>query len=208
MPTCPFCAKQVPDESFVCPHCLRAQPVVIPTSGRGKGSSGKSIPGWVRPVALVAGLVGLGSYAFRDYHRAPPPEPMVETVAAQPAITIAPPLDLSIADSAAAKIEAGGHLTFLFSGKGRTGCRVRGSVQGLSGGNREVEVSIVDRDGLADLEAGRRPRTYYESGSTSAASIDVNLDGRTEYALVVANPGAPGRARTVRLRSIRADCAD
>jgi hypothetical protein len=207
MPTCPFCAKQVPDESFVCPHCLRAQPVVIPNSRR-QESSKKGVPGWVRPVALLAALVGLGSYAFRDYHRAPPPEPVVETVAAPPTITIAPPLDLIIADSAAAKIAPGGHLAFVFSGRGRTGCRVRGSVQGLSGGDRQVEVSIVDRDGLTELEAGRKPRTYYESGSTSAASLDLNLDGRTEYVLVVANPGSRGRAKTVRLRSIRADCAD
>src|SRR4051812_24406141 len=155
MPTCPFCAKEVPNESFVCPHCLRAQPVVIPTNSRAKASASKSLPGWLRPVLLVALAASLGAYVLRDYRRGPPPAPPEVYVAAAPTITVAPPLDLSIADSAAAKIPAGGHLSFLFSGQGRSGCRVRGSVQALSGGDRLVNVTVVDRAGLDEIDAGR-----------------------------------------------------
>lgn len=208
MPTCPFCAKQVPDESFVCPHCLRAQPIVIPSSTRAKSSTSRSLPGWLRPVLLVALLASLGAYVLRDYRRGPPPAEPEVYVAAPPTITIAPPLDVSIADSAAAKIPAGGHLSFRFSGQGRSGCRVRGAVQGLSGGDRRVNVLVVDRMGLEDVDAGRTPRNYYASGSTSAVELDIKLDGRTEYALVVADPSARGKGKTVRLRNIRADCAD
>lgn len=219
MPSCPFCHKDVPESSTVCPHCLRAQPLTVPTATRGKGgSAAKGFP-W-RTTALVAVVMTLGVYAFRERghmldslsaHQdaadaatdVAAPAPSAAPVAVQ--TTIAPPLDLRIADSASATVAPGAFLAFPFSGEDRTGCHVTGTARTLGGGT--VNVMVVDREGADDLAAGRRPRTYYESGATSSAALDVHVDGRSHYVLVVQNPGAKGRARKVRL-AIGARCAD
>lgn len=122
--------------------------------------------------------------------------------------TVAPPAEVRIADSAAVTIASGTWAAFPFNGNGRSECRVRGTVRTLSGGSRRVNVLVVDREGMADLEAGRSPRTYYESGAVAEAALDLKLDGRTFFTLVVRHDGAGSAARTVQLRRVVAACSD
>jgi hypothetical protein len=163
-----------------------------------------------RVTLLALGLAAAAVYYGRqhpgDYGPLFTPAPAPTPVVSQ--ITIAPPLDVAIADSASAKIAGGKYLTFPFSGDGRSECRIGGNVHVLSGGDRQVNVFIVDRDGMAELEAGRAPRTYYESGAVSDVTLHFNVDGRTSYTLVVANTAPRARAKSVRLQGIRAACSD
>jgi hypothetical protein len=205
MPKCPFCAKEIPDGSTVCPHCMRAQPVTFAPAPRAE-PDGRA---WGRPVLLAVLLAGAGAYAWREYKPAPPvvaePEPVV---AAPVTTTIAPPLDVRIADTASVKIAAGKYLAFPFTGDGRSSCRVQGTVRTLSGGDRTIDVFIVDRDGVTDLENGRTPRTYFQSGPLRDVSLDFNVDGRSQYTLVVSNTGSRGRAGVKTVRIGRAACSD
>lgn len=214
MPTCPFCSRFYPQPSSVCPHCLKTQPDTVGTTRRVAGAAGDAMHGRWRLLVLLLLLGGVASWGYDRYRRLPanaysPDTPLAlapEPALAQVQTTIAPPIDVVVADSASARIEGGRWLAFPFSGVSRTGCHVTGSVRALSGGDRRVKVFIVDRDGLAELESGAQPRSWYDSGPVSSVAIDVKLDGRTAYTLVVANAGP--RAKTVRLKNIRAACAD
>jgi hypothetical protein len=215
MPTCPFCSREVPAASSICPSCLRALPISVTTARPSAATSAtRTALGWLRPAILVLGLLAVGGYGFREYrHRRSVAEPVLttagEAVLPRPVTTtIAPPIEVAIADSASMSIPAGGHLAFTFSGKGRSGCRVHGAVQALSRGDRRIAVFVVDRDGLAEVEGGRQPRTYYDSGIVSDVTLDISLDGRTEYTLVIANAGGGRRPKPVRIKSVGASCAD
>ncbi|MDB4887681.1 MAG: hypothetical protein JWN79_3119 [Gemmatimonadetes bacterium] len=216
MPTCPFCSREVPAASSICPSCLRALPISVTTARPSAATSAtRTALGWLRPAILVLALLAVGGYGFREYRQRRSVAEPVLTTAGEAAprtgpvtTTIAPPIEVAIADSASVSIPAGGHLAFTFSGKGRSGCRVHGAVQALSRGDRRIAVFVVDRDGLAEVEGGRRPRTYYDSGVVSDVTLDINLDGRTEYTLVIANAGGGRRPKPVRIKSVRASCAD
>jgi len=103
---------------------------------------------------------------------------------------------------------SGSWAAFPFNGNGRSECRIGGTVRTVADGTRRVNVLIVDREGMGELEAGRPPRTYYESGPVSNAVLDVKLDGRTFYTLVVQHAGPGSAARTVDLRKVVAACTD
>ena len=207
MPTCPFCGKEVPAGSSICPHCLRALPISVTTARATSAKSTPTVPRGLLRIALLLVLLAVGAYALRNFRTEPEAPPVEETVTGPVTTTVAPPLEVRIADSAAVPIPAGGHLAFAFSGDGRSGCRIRGAVRALSGGDRRIDAFIVDRDGLADVESGKTPRTYYDSGETSDVALDVNLDGRTEYTLVVSNPSKSGRPKSVRIKA-GASCSD
>ena len=215
MTTCPFCSKYVPSQSIACPHCLRALPTIATPAPRTQSALMTAMYGRWRVALLALGLAAAAIYYYVREHRGdygpltardpvvvPAPAPVVSQ------ITIAPPLDVAIADSTSAKIGSGQYLAFPFSGDGRSECRVGGRVRVLSGGDRQVNVFLVDRAGMAELEAGRTPRTYYESGAVSDVTLRFNVDGRTSYTLVVANTAPRARAKSVRLQGIRAACSD
>jgi hypothetical protein len=209
MPICPFCTKAVPTGSTICPHCLRALPLAVTTARTTtNGRSTRVHRGWLRPALLTLIALAGGAYLLRDYHRAPPPDVAPESVAGLVTTTIAPPLDVRIADTASMIIPVGGHVAYPFTGGGRSGCRVRGSVQAVSGGDRRVDVIVVDREGLADIENGKAPHSYYDSGPRSDIALDINLDGRTAYTVVVSNAGRGRRATSVRIRNVAARCSD
>jgi hypothetical protein len=214
MPTCPFCSKMYSQQASVCPHCLKTQPDTVGATRRAAGAAGDAMHGKWRLLFLVLLLAGVSAWGWDRYKKlpanayspdtplAPAPEPAPQVVQT----TIAQPIDVPVADSASVRIEGGKFAAFPFSGVSRTECRVTGHVRVLTGGDRRVNVSVVDRDGLSELEAGRPPRTWWESGPTADAALDFKVDGRTSYTLVVANAGA--RAKTVRLKAIRAACSD
>ena len=213
MPSCPFCSKEVPTGSSICPHCLRAMPIEV-MAARPTPPKKPIVPrGSLRALVLLVPLVAVGAYGLREYRRVKAtPEPVLLAEGEEPPVTgpvtttIAPPLEVPIADSASVPIAARGHLAYTFSGSGRAGCRVHGTVQGLGRGERRIDVFVVDRDGLADLENGRPPRTYYDSGALSDVTLDISLDGRSEYTLVVRNEGK--RPAAVRMKGVGASCAD
>ena len=218
MPSCPFCAKAVPDGSTICPHCLRAQPVTIP-SARPTNESAGSASGRGRLVVLLVLVLGLGAYVYHEHRERVTGlfshDEEEAVVAARPVApapvagpTMAAPLDLRVADTASVVIPAGQYLAFPFSGDGRTGCHVQGRIRVLSGGDRRVRVMIVDRDGVAALEGGQPPSTFYDSGPTGDVDVDRNVDGRTSYTLVVANTAPRAKPKTVRLQNLRAHCTD
>jgi len=216
MPTCPFCSKTVPDNSSICPHCLRAQPVAVPAAAR--AGAARSSGGGSRKLLILGLLVlGLGVYAFRERdsimdslprHRNVTPEPAIAAAPApapQVAPTIAPPVDIRIGDSSAVTVAANSYLALPFSGEDRSTCKLRGVVRSVSGG--PVDVYVVDGLGTDDLANGRPPRKYYETGASTNVLLDANLDGRSHYSLVVANLGARTRAKTVKVQA-SATCAD
>ena len=217
MPSCPFCAKAVPDGATICPHCLRAQPVTIPSARSSTSRSSGPLAGRGRAIVLLLLVLGLGGYLYHEHRErlggmfsrdeepvaapAPAPAPVAPP-------TMAAPLDVRIADTASVVIAAGQHLSFPFNGDGRTGCHVQGNVRVLSGGDKRVTVMIVDRDGVAALDAGQQPQTFYDSGPTADVNVESKVDGRTSYTLVVANLAAKAKPKTVRLQNLRAHCTD
>lgn len=216
MPTCPFCSKTFANESSVCPYCLRSQPETTDAKRRAAGAARDAMHGRWRLAFLLLLLVAVAAFGYDRYRKLPanaysPDTPLPPAPEPPPQVvqtTIALPIVVPIADTASVAIDAGSYAAFPFSGSGRTECRVTGSVRGLGGGDRQLNVFVVDRDGLAELEAGRQPRAWFESGPGSNVALDFKVDGRTSYTLVVSNAGARSRAKTVRLKQVSAACSD
>jgi len=62
--------------------------------------------------------------------------------------------------------------------------RVTGRFKAEGGGN-DVEVYILDEDGLANFKNGRPAQTYYNSGRATVGNISITLSARSQNYYVV-----------------------
>ena len=98
-----------------------------------------------------------------------------------------PPLVLSLLDSRTLDLPAGEHFDTTFAVSDPRHCVFSGSVEGLAGGNRAVEVYLLDESGFEQWHEEIRPLALFESGRTSFAALDVPLPGPGRYSLLLSN---------------------
>ena len=78
-------------------------------------------------------------------------------------------------------------------------CTVTGRVEGISGGNRDFELLVLDEANYQNWAAGRQAGAFATSGRVTSYSINAPIPGPGAYHLVISNAFAVGVAKTVQV---------
>lgn len=214
---CPFCAEQIQAAAVVCKHCGREldaqrQAAMFRGAELAMGVGAFFIVG----ALLFAGVGGAERFPVvgrvASAFLAPTPRPVVAAApAAEPEPPPPPPpLVISVLDEPSLRLAAGEHLdtAFVVDDELDRPCTFSGRVQGLDGGSRDVEVYLLDEDDLANWHNGIKPTPVYESGRTSAATVELPLPGEGRYHLLVSNRYSVFTSKTVRIADAHVTCEE
>lgn len=138
---------------------------------------------------------------------APRPTPTERAAAAaQPAAAAAPePTRYAIAEAEAAVIQPGQFLYYPFSVSPSAHCSVTGRVVGLAGGNKDVQVFVMDENNFLNWKTNHEAEAYWQSGQVAATNVAVRLSGPATYYLVISNVFSPITAKTIKMQAF-AEC--
>lgn len=161
----------------------------------------------LRGAEVVLGLAALAFVAFLFYRVFRPDAPRAELPGVQAeAPSPPPPFVLVLADSQEIELPPGEHFDTTFALDDPRECVLTGSVTGLEGGRRDVEVYVLDPVGAADWHDGVAPRALYASGRAAASTVDVALPSPGEYTLLISNQFSVLSGKRVLLEDTRVTC--
>lgn len=144
--------------------------------------------------SLMAGLVASPARAAAPARR-PTPAPRRPP----------PPMHLNLVRSQTLDLDAGRYVSFQFYLPAERVCTVTGHLAGLEGGNRDVDLFIVDDDGLANFENSRDFEPLVGVRKTAAYALRERMKvGR--YHVVVSNRFSIFTGKRVQLDAFRAEC--
>ncbi len=191
---CPYCAEDIQDAAVVCKHCGR-EIKPVPVAAREKGAArdgGRLVVGGALVVTALIALVIWSSQTSSSS--------VVPVGARSPQVTT-----IKIADEAV-EIPAGSYQSWTWDGPGFGTCLVRGRIEGVSGGQKDIVIALVDSDQLTNLKNGLRFQAYYMSEPVAVATLDERIPGTGSYALVLSNAHAAFTPKVVEAKNMVADC--
>jgi membrane-associated phospholipid phosphatase len=87
-------------------------------------------------------------------------------------------------------------------------CRLRGRVETVEGGARDIDVLVLDGDALGSFRQNRRYTPVFQARRTSEVALDVPLPGPGQYHLVISNRFSAFTGKVVLLEEVRWECAE
>jgi hypothetical protein len=143
--------------------------------------------------------------AFADLPRpepppAPPPPP--------PPPAPEPPATGDVADIPELHLSAGQYVYYGIDLTDPRPCRLRGRVETVSGGSHDTDVLVLDADGFANFQYGRRFETVWAARRTAAATLNVPLPSPGKYFLVFSNRFSAFTGKTVHVENVHWVCSD
>jgi hypothetical protein len=198
---CPSPAERIQPAAIVCGRCGR-DPSVPARRTRRARQEGSSPVNVLIGLAAAGVLASGGFYAFQ--HRseiAPAAMQLVPEFVLRPGPAVVPVLD-----ARALHVPAGTSHSVSFSVNDRRPCVLTGRVLGVAGGGRDVEVYVLDRDGIVDRGSTAGGQALFRSGRTSAVGLQVRLPGPGDYHLLVSNRFSVVSDKTVQVEDARVTC--
>lgn len=203
MKQCPFCAEQIQRAAVVCKHCGCA--VQAPRAAANLWAEAGA--GFAAFCVVGALLYAGGGAPFNGITASASLAPSVPApVAAPKPPPPPPPLVVTVLNEPALNLPPGEHFDTAFAVSDPRPCTFQARVQGLEGGRRDVEVYLLDEDGNSNWHNGITPAPLYESGRTSAATIEVPLRQKGRFHLLLSNRYSLMTAKTVRVENARVVC--
>lgn len=101
---------------------------------------------------------------------------------------------------------AGEHFDTTFVVTDDRPCVITGRVLGVDGGNRDLDVLVLDRDGFTNWHNGTDGSALFVSRRASAATLNVPLPGPGEYSLLISNRFSVLTGKTVNIPDARITC--
>jgi predicted nucleic acid-binding Zn ribbon protein len=171
---CPFCAEDIQDEAKVCKHCQRDLTASVPRR--------KKPTLWLVILGII--VVGSGVAYFAQSRTAPPPLTSLQ----QAGIPKPPPVTTDLVNSNSVEIPAGSYKQYAFTIK-RTDCRLTGRVEGVDGGQKELEVRVLADDDFINWKNQPDNSAFgvFKSPRETVTSVDVALPTAGGWSLVVSN---------------------
>jgi hypothetical protein len=118
-----------------------------------------------------------------------------------------PPRVIPVLNDRALRIHAGEHVDTSFVVRDPRPCTLTGTVTGLAGGSRDVEVFLLDQAGYDDWHNGVAPRSVYFGGRAATVSLHIPLPERGRYYFLVSNRFSVFTDKLVAVRNVRVTCA-
>jgi hypothetical protein len=205
MKQCPFCAEQIQRAAVVCKHCGCAVRAPRPAANLwAEAAAGFAAFCVVGALLYAGGGAPFNGIVESGFNPAPPS--VSPRAAAPKPPPPPPPLVVSVMDEPALSLPPGEHFDTAFAVSDPRPCTFRARVQGVEGGNRDVEVYLLDEDGNSNWHNGIKPAALYESGRTSASTVEVPLQERGRFHLLVSNRYSLMTSKTVRVENARVVC--
>jgi hypothetical protein len=90
----------------------------------------------------------------------------------------------------------------------RARCLAMGQVEVLSGGDRNVNVLIMNEVAYTEWSHDQPVRTDYESNDRSVIAFDVNINDPGRYLFVVSNRSSKSASKVVQLQHVTVTCVE
>jgi hypothetical protein len=204
---CPKCKAEVPVSSQFCPQCGH------PLTEDAKSQVERKAPRWAGILLVL--FVGLLAYvivhAYNDSRSATKPivaaapstMPIILPPQSLPQTQAQPQMHSIPISNGSLSVNAGSYSWYPFTvPAGASAATVTGHFQAAGGTGNDIKVYVLDEDGFVNLKNGHGTRTFYNSGTSTQATITAVLPGTSaKYYLVLDNRFSPESPKTVQVNA-------